>query len=720
MRIRAPRQVTLVRACGWAFFVLLATIRMAVPFMSLSPGGAQVVGDFTIYLLPILLSIVGAALLTLASTTIEHRFWGLLAAASGLILTAEVYWTWYAAVINPRGPPIPAPYELLLVAAAMLFFGVVVTMTTFGSAPVVARVRFYVDVAAAAVVVHTIGYWFWVGPLFSGVPGNAWMIAAVSSVYPIVGGLMLIATGVVIFGRGSHRLHGWERLVGAAMTIFSISLCTMPWAYAALLDSSGPMPSMYVTVGLGFGYYLLFMATVYRWTAGTSAAVLEPWPVPKAHPRWLPALYPIVLACILPFLGMWAIAVADTPMGPPIVAASIGLAVLLVVRSWLLGLERSFHRAVAITDPASGAYSHRYLHERLSAQMAHASAIGAVLAVGVLDVEEFSLRGETTEHSCVDSACVTIARILAEEGGPDVAVYRLGGGEFAFVAADAGADEAMDVARRSAARISREVESDGGAVSVSAGIAVYPEHASDSEEIVAHAIAAQQLAGASDDSRVVVYDEAVVGASDPLERLARARRHSRQATVKALAAAVDARDSDTRHHSQNVADLATALALVLDLSEETTHLIELAAQMHDVGKLGVSDEVLLKQEPLTPDDRAHIEEHPVLGERILAAARLDDILPAVRSHHERWDGTGYPDGLSGYDIPLVARMLSVCDAFEAMTSVRRNRNTLTVPRAIAELERCAGTQFDPDIALVFARMVGRLHGQALRDTFSTP
>jgi len=180
--------------------------------------------------------------------------------------------------------------------------------------------------------------------------------------------------------------------------------------------------------------------------------------------------------------------------------------------------------------------------------------------------------------------------------------------------------------------------------------------------------------------------------------------------------AVDARDPDTVHHSENVTDLATALALVLDLSEEQTRILELAAQLHDIGKVGVEESVLLKEDKLDEHEWARLRIHPELGERILAPAQLAEVLPTVRHHHERWDGTGYPDRLKGLEIPLHARVLAVCDAFEAMTSPRRYRQTLTVPQAIAEVERCAGTQFDPDIAHVFARMVGRLHGQAIRES----
>jgi HD-GYP domain-containing protein (c-di-GMP phosphodiesterase class II) len=224
------------------------------------------------------------------------------------------------------------------------------------------------------------------------------------------------------------------------------------------------------------------------------------------------------------------------------------------------------------------------------------------------------------------------------------------------------------------------------------------------------------VASASEEeSAVVVYDPNRVLGPGSSARLAVARTRSRRATARVLAVAVDARDPETRRHSENVADLASALALMLDLSAERGQVLDLAAQMHDVGKIGVPDTVLRASGEISDEQRELIEQHSVLGERILAAARLDEILPAVRHHHERWDGTGYPDGLSGTDIPLEARILTVCDAYESMTAPRSYAQNLSVEEAIAEIERFSGTQFDPDIAAPFCRMIGQIHGASARD-----
>jgi putative nucleotidyltransferase with HDIG domain len=178
--------------------------------------------------------------------------------------------------------------------------------------------------------------------------------------------------------------------------------------------------------------------------------------------------------------------------------------------------------------------------------------------------------------------------------------------------------------------------------------------------------------------------------------------------VRGLAQAVDARDSYTREHSGNVSELATALCHVLGLSDAEAQVVALAALVHDVGKVGVDDDVLLSGD--TPSEHAldSLRQHPVLGERILEPARIDDVLPIVRHHHERWDGTGYPDGLVATAIPLGARILTVCDVFESLTAPRAWRSAMSSEAALAHIESEAGRAFDPSICGVFVRMVRRL------------
>ena len=181
-----------------------------------------------------------------------------------------------------------------------------------------------------------------------------------------------------------------------------------------------------------------------------------------------------------------------------------------------------------------------------------------------------------------------------------------------------------------------------------------------------------------------------------------------RSTIRMLAEAVDGRDSHTRDHSLNVSELSMALAQVMELGDDEVQVVSLAALVHDVGQVGVRDEILLKGGALDAQERREMESHAILGERILAPTRVDDVLPIVRSHHERWDGSGYPDGLAADDIPLGARILAVCDAYEAMTAGRSYEPAIEPEAALAEIEKMRGSQFDPRVAATFVRMVAQL------------
>jgi HD-GYP domain-containing protein (c-di-GMP phosphodiesterase class II) len=170
----------------------------------------------------------------------------------------------------------------------------------------------------------------------------------------------------------------------------------------------------------------------------------------------------------------------------------------------------------------------------------------------------------------------------------------------------------------------------------------------------------------------------------------------------ALSEAIEARDPYTRGHSARVARTAHAVGVRLGCDESRLALLRLGGALHDIGKLVVSEAVLNKPGPLTSAEQAEVREHPEAGARMVALDRsLRPALPGVLYHHERWDGLGYPTGRAGKEIPLEARILAVTDSFDAMTSDRPYRAALTHEQAIAELERCSGSQFDPDVALVF-------------------
>jgi len=173
-------------------------------------------------------------------------------------------------------------------------------------------------------------------------------------------------------------------------------------------------------------------------------------------------------------------------------------------------------------------------------------------------------------------------------------------------------------------------------------------------------------------------------------------------TIETLAASIDAKDQYTAGHSRRVSLLAWQLAVRVGFDEEQAERVRICGLVHDVGKIGVPESVLCKAGKLTPEEFALIKRHPEIGHRILKdLPQFDDVLPGVMHHHERWDGGGYPHGLKGDQIPLVARILALADTFDAMSSNRSYRPALSRDRVIDEFRRCAGGQFDPDLVAPF-------------------
>ena len=175
-------------------------------------------------------------------------------------------------------------------------------------------------------------------------------------------------------------------------------------------------------------------------------------------------------------------------------------------------------------------------------------------------------------------------------------------------------------------------------------------------------------------------------------------------SVKVLAEAIDAKDTYTRGHSDRVRRMSLQIAVSLGFTEERREVLEYGALLHDIGKIGIEDEILRKPGPLSPEEFQTIQQHPLVGVKIVEGIEFfKDKIPMIRSHHEHFDGKGYPDGLVGEAIPLEARIIAVPDAFDAMASLRPHRTAMSLEDILLEMEKYKGKQFDPNILEIFLK-----------------
>jgi diguanylate cyclase (GGDEF)-like protein/putative nucleotidyltransferase with HDIG domain len=371
--------------------------------------------------------------------------------------------------------------------------------------------------------------------------------------------------------------------------------------------------------------------------------------------------------------------------------------------------QRSTHKALramrlALTDPLTGLGNHRHFHERLQRELTTAQDTSSSVSLCFLDIDDFKLINDRFGHPAGDRVLSQVAGRLRQGGE----AFRLGGDEFAILLPGASDDAALETATSIVHRIGDLDLGHLGAITVSAGVATYPAHGNDRDALIRLADSALYWAKEHGKNRVRISRPDVVELAD-LRRLASgADRAARFRAAASLARAVDTRDAYTGSHSERVADLAARVAERMGLDAEQVELTRLAGSLHDLGKLAIPEEILRKPGKLTDAERLVLERHPQIGFRMLESLGVDPVADYVLRHHERWDGAGYPDGLMADDIPLGARIIFVADAFDAMTSDRIYRDPVSTSEAIEELERCAGSQFDPDVVDAFLTEIGTL------------
>ncbi len=656
----SPRQLRLVRgatavcAGAWLAFFAHAVFGLASP-------GADTFFDSILYCA--LIGVAGASCLLRAALHREERAaWAILGAGLLLWTAGEVYWS--VALSELDAPPIPSPADvgyLGFYPAAYTALVLLVRSRMPGF-----RRALWLDGLIAALAVAAVAAAVAFEPIVdASVEGDA-LAVATNLAYP-VGDLVLVALVVAVFGLSGWRPGGAWAMLGAGLAAMAVAdgaylLQSAKGTYVEgqLLDTLWPAAALLV----GFA----------AWAPRVRRTQIE---VEGTRVVLVPA------AC-----GMLAIAIAGSAnlglLGNAAAVLSLATLVVVTLRMALAFLDNqrmlADSRDEATTDALTGLGNRRLLMADLAADLADATAEEPAL-VSLFDLDGFKRYNDMYGHYAGDQLLSRLGRRLAEGAKPDGRAYRLGGDEFCVLARPrTTVPEGVTAAGSAALTESGE----GFRITASHGSVMLPEEARSASE-------ALQLA----DRRMYAHKG---------DGRASAGRQTRDVLLSTLRE----RQPDLHAHLTDVAETAVAAARELNMSPERIDEVARAAELHDVGKMAIPDAILDKRGPLDDEDWTFMRRHTVIGERILAAApALVPVARLVRSSHERWDGAGYPDGLAGEDIPLGARIVAVCDAYDAMVSERPYRRALDPRDVLAELRRCAGTQFDPVVVAAFETALAR-------------
>lgn len=390
------------------------------------------------------------------------------------------------------------------------------------------------------------------------------------------------------------------------------------------------------------------------------------------------------------------------------------LAGVFILTAWPLGFYvkiegehiKKLENQVNI-DGLTELYNHRYFCDTLIEKVDDGKRNNKPVSMIFIDIDYFKQYNDTYGHQKGDYVLRKIGEIIKTNIRQEDIAARYGGEEFAVILPDTNEQQAIDIAEHIREKIEAtyfdgEESQPKGKVTASMGVSAYPDKARDDVELIKSADDALYRAKFFDKNRVESYTSIL----DEIKNNIDEKDIELVTSIKTLISVINAKDRYTYGHVERVVIYSRLIADKLQLSKKCKEILIYGAYMHDIGKINISKEILIKKMKLTGEEWEELKQHPANGVEIIKSVEsLKEIIPLIKNHHERYDGKGYPNNLKGEDIPYLARILTVVDSFDAMTSNRPYNTRMTYEEGIQELERCSGTQFDPEIAKAFIEVI---------------
>ena len=673
-----------------------------------------------LFLLPLYGAVAALCWLVLvAPVGAERRAWSLLFACMALIAISETYYSWYQVFADRSGPPFGSVFDWMNLLAGLVMLSAIGAAVGFSRLSYTARARGLADVVASATIVY-IGVYH---VLARGVVGDGaapWYLHARWAAYSAMGLLVLIGVAMGLVALRDARDRRFTLVLAASLSIFALGLVLWPLWQAAGPDSPGAewVDSATGTVVL-LGYYLTMMAALMR-----VASRDEGWHVVLRRPGsadgvWSTTAISIAVLVSVASCAWWAYhAPPKSPDTWLYVAAATTATIAMVVRTGLASLEAGLLRTRSSSDPATGALNHRCFQEECAELVVSARRRGVPFGLAVLDLDGFARVNSALGHAAGDVVLARVVTSLEQDAGHRAKVYRLSADEFAVLRPNVARNEVFAFGVELLGAVGAIEPMPGVRLSASIGVVSSEAGECSREELLRRARAAQEWAKYHGKARVVAYDERIVHALGSEERLRMHEEQAHRGVARALSAVADARDPRNFYHSRNVAALAVLLGEEAGLQPERVSALEIAAMLHDVGRVALPD-AIADGGARSASDVAKVREHTTLGAQLVEALGIDGLPALVRHHHECWDGSGFPDGLSGTDIPLESRIIALANAYDVMTS-GRGGSLFSKSAALQEIDHGMGTRFDPHLAEQFIHVVGTTVALGWSDGWRVP